>query len=143
MYSGSLMDIKSRSQSLGPGPNVGALSALHRDEWSSLFPMLNEYGLNSESVRAMTTAVSFVLIYVCCSAVAHTAVALQLCAISLDQGGGGNLTDSCRQALYNNHENRCGHIADTQSYFAHDRHRSKTRFTEMFPGASTRASAWL
>ena len=54
------MEIKSRSKSLGPGPNVGALSALHRDEWSSLFPMLNEYGLNSESVRAMTTAVRIV-----------------------------------------------------------------------------------
>ena len=25
------MEIKSRSKSLGPGPNVGALSALHRD----------------------------------------------------------------------------------------------------------------
>jgi hypothetical protein len=52
------MEIKTRSKSLGPGPHVGALTALHRDEWSALFPMLNEYGLNAESVRAMTTAVS-------------------------------------------------------------------------------------
>ncbi len=52
------MEIKSRSKSLGTGPHVGALTALHRDEWSALFPLLNEYGLNAESVRAMTTAVS-------------------------------------------------------------------------------------
>jgi hypothetical protein len=52
------MEIKARSRLLGAGPNVGALTALHRDEWSALFPMLNEYGLNTESVKAMTTAVS-------------------------------------------------------------------------------------
>ena len=50
------MEIKARSR-MSKGQNVGAFTALHRDEWSSLFPMLNEYGLNGESVKAMTTAV--------------------------------------------------------------------------------------
>jgi hypothetical protein len=76
------MEIKTRSRSLGPGPNVGALTALHRDEWSGLFPMLNEYGLNGESVKAMTTAVRCV-----CDEYCHFSV--EICAVVRSQFGRG------------------------------------------------------
>ena len=117
------MEIKARSRLLGAGPNVGALTALHRDEWSALFPMLNEYGLNTESVKAMTTAVSHLstwsLSVLNPSATCQThsprvsrpathleSHALQLCALSLDEGGDGSLAADCRRALYNGHSSR-------------------------------------
>jgi hypothetical protein len=115
------MEIKARSR-MSKGQNVSALTALHRDEWSSLFPMLNEYGLNGESVKAMTTAVrsmkavSFLFFVLLCFfdlfcigtifLFSYVWSVFQLCALSLDDGGSGSITSDCRAALYNGHENR-------------------------------------